>query len=607
MRRLTRVLGLVVLALAVSASTGTAARPSHVPLLGIVPHAGALHALGAQGTVSLDDVALQESPCSITSTPMPCWTMRTNTTYAIYWFPSGATVSANYVSLINRYLIDVAAASGSANNVYSITTQYYDNSAAIHYQSTFGGAYIDTDPFPASGCGVPAAHCLTDAQLEEEIQNVLLATGWHPSPTTLFFILTPQGVASCSDGTGSVCSTNAFCAYHSGFTSAGQPVVYANMPYDAAIAGCDPGASPNGDAADATINAMSHEQNEAITDPWGDAWLNRNGDEIADICLGQFGTPLGGSGATRFNQVINGHDYWLQEEYSNEGSACLQGYTPASVPSTVAPPLVTGTTAAGQVLSSSEGSWMHAPSSYSYQWERCAANGSSCANIAGATAATYQVTASDVGHVLRSQVSATNAAGTSAFVASAQPMETAAPAISGSAGVGKKLSATSGTWNTDAAFTYQWLRCGSGGANCVGIAGATTNTHVLAKADAGHRLEVQVTATNDAGAAQALSKQSAVIVTLPRAKKAPRISGSARIGRRLRVAHGSWSGPPKSYRYQWLRCNARGGSCARIHRATHSSYRLVRADVRHRLRVRVTALNAAGSRTATTRATTTAR
>src|SRR5256714_13169171 len=44
--------------------------------------------------------------------------MLTNKTYAIYWIPSGYSVSSLYVSLINRFLTDVAAASGQTSNVY---------------------------------------------------------------------------------------------------------------------------------------------------------------------------------------------------------------------------------------------------------------------------------------------------------------------------------------------------------------------------------------------------------------------------------------------------------------------------------------------------------
>jgi hypothetical protein len=389
-------------------------------------------------------------------------------------------------------------------------------------------------------------------------------------------------------------------------------VIYANEPYDATIPECWDGTSPNGDDADATINTISHEHNEAITDPWGDAWLNAAGDgENGDICAWDFGTALGGAPGSQYNQVINGDHYWIQQEYSNDGNACLPHYTPTVAPSTVAPPVLSGAAGQGQVLSTSEGSWMHAPSGYAYQWQRCAANGAGCADISGATAAAYQLTPADVQHTVRAEVSAHNVAGTSAgFVPSAAspvvvapPSETAAPVLSGLGAVGKQLSTTPGTWSTPTTPTYQWLRCTADGSGCTAISGAMSATYIAAAADAGHTLEARVTATNAAGAAAALSNRSGVVVAVPSVKKAPHISGRARVGRRLWARRGLWSGPPKGYRYQWLRCNARGRSCARIRHATHLRYRLTRRDARHRLRVSVTAVDLAGSKMATSRAT----
>jgi calcineurin-like phosphoesterase family protein/fibronectin type III domain protein len=89
----------------------------------------------------------------------------------------------------------------------------------------------------------------------------------------------------------------------------------------------------------------------------------------------------------------------------------------------------------------------------------------------------------------------------------------------------------------------------------------------------------------------------------PQLTKAPQVSGHAVVGRRLLASHGRWTGRPKTYRYQWLRCNAKGRSCVRIRRAVRSSYRIKRHDTGHRLRIRVMAVNAAGSRLATSRAT----
>ena len=188
--------------------------------------------------------------------------------------PGVLKFDANYETVINKYFTDVAHDSGGTSNVYSAATQYSDGTGPIQYQSTFGGSYVDHDPLPTSGCNDsvnPA--CLTDNQLRHEIQRVLTATGWHGSSSTMFFLMTPNGVGTCYDSLPDQCSANFFCAYHDSFVdSNNEPVIYANEPYQPAIDACASGSSPNGDGADTTINTISHEHNEAITDPFGDAW-----------------------------------------------------------------------------------------------------------------------------------------------------------------------------------------------------------------------------------------------------------------------------------------------------------------------------------------------
>lgn len=71
--------------------------------------------------------------------------------------------------------------------------------------------------------------------------------------------------------------------------------------------------------------------------------------------------------------------------------------------------------AVGTVLTTTNGTWSSTPSSYTYQWQRCASTViTTCANIAGATAATYTTIAADVGQFLRAGVTAVNASGPSA-------------------------------------------------------------------------------------------------------------------------------------------------------------------------------------------------
>lgn len=594
--RATLTLVLALLAVALTASSGTAA-PVHGPMLGVVPHTGA-HARPLS--------AAAPPPASGPVIYHGGQVMHKNTAYTIFWAPSAHPIPADYESLINRYFADVAAASGSSSNLYAVATQYYDTSGSIQYASSFGGSYIDTNAFPANGCSDGRdSVCLTDQQLQTEIQRVLTATGWHASPSAMFFVMTPSGVGSCFDASGAQCTTNTYCAYHSDFIDTNsEHVIYANQPYDGTITGCTGGgeAFPNSHDADATINAISHEHNEAITDPFGDAWYaNDNaGDEVADLCVGDFGPE----------QTINGHLYSLQTEWSNDSASCVSSYAPTSAPVEVAAPVVSGAAGLGQVVSTSPGAWAHAPSGYAYQWARCTAGGAGCADIPGATGASYQLTAGDVGNTVRSEVSAHNAVGTTAYVASAPsavvvpaPSSTGAPVLSGRAAVGRTLSSTPGMWSTQATFAYAWLRCTAAGTGCSAIGGATAATYAATKADRGHTLVARVVATNAAGSATALSAHSAVVIGSPVARNAPRLSGQAHVGRKLSASSGRWSDTPTGYRFQWLRCNSHGTSCVRIKGATHPKYRLTTRDARHRLRVRVTASNIAGKGIATSRAT----
>ena len=77
----------------------------------------------------------------------------------------------------------------------------------------------------------------------------------------------------------------------------------------------------------------------------------------------------------------------------------------------VAVPTVTGTASPAQTLTASTGDWGGAPSTYTYQWSRCDSTATTCADIPGATSASYVVAAEDTGSVLRTTVVAGNSVG----------------------------------------------------------------------------------------------------------------------------------------------------------------------------------------------------
>jgi hypothetical protein len=285
----------------------------------------------------------------------------------------------------------------------------------------------------------------------------------------------------------------------------------------------------------------------------------------------------------------------------------------APAPTLVGSPSLSGVAAVGHPLTTTDGSWnsMVPLTGYSYQWERCDSAGASCAAIAGATGSTYTLAGVDAGHTVRAIVKATNDWAWSAAADSSPsgvvvgvPAAQALPVVSGLAVVGRSLSASTGSWSwSPTRFAYQWQRCVAGGGGCVPISGATTATYSVVAADAGKELQVMVSATNLAGTGTATSAETGAAVARPAAELAPEIGGSAKVGHRLSAVKGVWSGSPTQYRYQWLRCNAKGGACRSIPRATRTSYRLAAGDLRHRIRVRVTATNAAGTASATSRPT----
>src|SRR5580765_5013320 len=57
----------------------------------------------------------------------------------------------------------------------------------------------------------------------------------------------------------------------------------------------------------------------------------------------------------------------------------------AATPQNTALPQVSGMEKDGETLTASNGTWSNTPTSYAYQWRRCASDGQACGEITGAT------------------------------------------------------------------------------------------------------------------------------------------------------------------------------------------------------------------------------
>src|SRR4029077_6332931 len=242
--------------------------------------------------------------------------------------PAGAP--HDYIGMIQQYLTDVAAASTGTSgqacttahcNVFTVEPQFGWGTTpggithgAYTVQHVPGDMMIDTQPYPSKTvlCASPqnTATCITDAQVQAEINRVINATHGSRGLHDLWDVFTPPGVDECiSPG---VCESNAFGGYHSVSDLGHGPTIYAYTgdPIVESSAVNNPGNDPEGyPDAEHVIDIVAHEVNEAMSDPEGVGYMDPNGFEIGDKCeFGpQFGTPLGfAPDGSPFNQVVNG-------------------------------------------------------------------------------------------------------------------------------------------------------------------------------------------------------------------------------------------------------------------------------------------------------------
>jgi hypothetical protein len=290
--------------------------------------------------------------------------------------------------------------------------------------------------------------------------------------------------------------------------------------------------------------------------------------------------------------------------------ACASAAAQEAIPpGNITPPQVTGNPIDGVTLTADPGQWSGSPPpSFAFEWRRCNPQGGACEPIPGATNDAYTLQSADVGMTIRVRVTASNNEGkdsvdstATAVVAPAPPVNTVLPATNGTPREGHALSAYRGQWTgtQPLALTVRWERCNAAATGCAPIPGAASDGYVLTSADVGMTLRVAVSASNAGGELTARSPVTAVIAPAPLVNlEPPAVVGAPRLGGLLRATTGRW-GPsaPREFRYRWLGCRADGSDCAPLPRANGARYEIRQLDLGSRLRVRVTAIGAAGSAT----------
>ena len=288
----------------------------------------------------------------------------------------------------------------------------------------------------------------------------------------------------------------------------------------------------------------------------------------------------------------------------------------ANAPTTITAPTLSGTPQRGSILSLSEGAFTGTGNAIAVQWQT-SPDGTNWTSLKNATGTAYLLGVGDESTSLRVQETVTDIdtdtplvvdSNVVAVAAAAPPTNSVAPLVSGSVLRGGTLTTTQGTWTGLAnSYAYQWEYCSATGAPPYQpIAGATSNSYVVAFADEGHYICAQVTATNadlPAGLAVPSGQFGPAQNSLPHNTLLPGVSGSALRGAVVTATTGVWSGAGNTYVMQWQN-SPDGTNWANITGATAGSYSPVTADVGKRLRMQVTATNPDGTTSITSAATT---
>ncbi|MEV6306103.1 hypothetical protein AB0M02_42290 [Actinoplanes sp. NPDC051861] len=125
---------------------------------------------------------------------------------------------------------------------------------------------------------------------------------------------------------------------------------------------------------------------------------------------------------------------------------------------------------------------------------------------------------------------------------------TRAPSITGTARVGYSVRALTGTWSpSTSSHTYQWT------ANGVAIPGAVGSSYTIPAGLRGKRLAVIVTAklANRLDTVAVSGSLTVGYGVAPRSTVKPKIIGTAKAGRTVKVSVGAWSPKATAFGYAW--------------------------------------------------------
>jgi len=203
----------------------------------------------------------------------------------------------------------------------TILTDFAGNlgfSAYYRINSEYGNGVGVPQPFDSGRVDVffypPVPSNLTDGDVINIVNTIY---GSSLDPNAVYFVLTSADISN-SNGPGQFCTN--YCAYHNAFPSNGQNIKYAFVGNaNRCPSACAPQTnSPNGDAGiDAMALQIALMLSSTVTDPIGNAWFDKDFNEIGLKCPRQFGTTFTAANGSQYNVTLGTRQYLLQELWVN--------------------------------------------------------------------------------------------------------------------------------------------------------------------------------------------------------------------------------------------------------------------------------------------------
>ena len=226
---------------------------------------------------------------------------------AIYWAagsiyasqPSGTGGGSSDNSLIGKFLNHLGGSS-----YFNINTTYY-NGSNTHVSNSV--SYIDstTDNYSRG-------KSLSDSDIQA------IVASQNPRDTNgVYFVLTSADVTATSG----FCTQ--YCGWHTHGTIGGLDIKYSFVGNpDRCPSSCAAQSiGPNDNAgADGMASIISHELEEAVTDPDLNAWYDRQGAENADKCAWTFGSMSTASNGSKYNMTLGSRNFLIQQNWVNSGN-----------------------------------------------------------------------------------------------------------------------------------------------------------------------------------------------------------------------------------------------------------------------------------------------